>query len=127
MLGAHIVLKRCSNVISNSMLRAFGLRNPVPVMPLVEVIRGLRTDDATLQLTLQLCTAMKKETTLAVYIMPLIYVFRSRIEGDTLFGFIDYCSLQSSGLLHTSHSRLLTCSRSIQPVKIGLASSRIEF
>jgi len=35
--------------------------NPVPVMPLVEVIRGLRTDDATLELTLQLCRAMKKE------------------------------------------------------------------
>jgi len=35
--------------------------NPVPVMPLVEVIRGLRTDDATLALTLQLCVDMKKE------------------------------------------------------------------
>lgn len=35
--------------------------NPVPVMPLVEVIRGLRTDDATLRQTLDLCTAMKKE------------------------------------------------------------------
>ena len=30
-------------------------------MPLVEVIRGLRTDDATLELTLQLCRAMKKD------------------------------------------------------------------
>jgi len=37
------------------------VRNPVPVMPLVEVIRGLRTDDATLELTLQLCRAMKKD------------------------------------------------------------------
>ena len=36
-------------------------RNPVPVMPLVEVIRGLRTDDGTLDTTLQLCRAMKKE------------------------------------------------------------------
>lgn len=35
--------------------------NPVPVMPLVEVIRGLRTDDATLAKTLSLCTSMKKE------------------------------------------------------------------
>ncbi|CAE7211630.1 hbdA [Symbiodinium sp. CCMP2592] len=35
--------------------------NPVPVMPLVEVIRGLRTDDETLDTTLQLCRAMKKE------------------------------------------------------------------
>ncbi|CAJ1462224.1 unnamed protein product, partial [Effrenium voratum] len=30
-------------------------------MPLVEVIRGLRTDEATLQSTLRLCRAMKKE------------------------------------------------------------------
>ena len=37
------------------------VRNPVPVMPLEEVIRGLRTDDATLELTLQLCRAMKKD------------------------------------------------------------------
>mmetsp|Transcript_87461 Transcript_87461/g.183044 ORF Transcript_87461/g.183044 Transcript_87461/m.183044 type:complete len:316 (+) Transcript_87461:98-1045(+) len=36
--------------------------NPVPVMPLVEVIRGLRTDDATHKQTLDLCAAMKKET-----------------------------------------------------------------
>lgn len=36
--------------------------NPVPVMPLVEVIRGLRTDGATLERTLALCAAMKKET-----------------------------------------------------------------
>lgn len=35
--------------------------NPVPVMKLVEVIRGLRTDDATHEATLQLCTAMKKD------------------------------------------------------------------
>jgi len=35
--------------------------NPVPVMPLVEVIRGLRTDNETLAKTLSLCTAMKKE------------------------------------------------------------------
>lgn len=35
--------------------------NPVPVMPLVEVIRGLRTDDETLATTLSLCSAMKKE------------------------------------------------------------------
>lgn len=35
--------------------------NPVPVMPLVEVIRGLRTSDATLELTLELCRKMKKE------------------------------------------------------------------
>jgi 3-hydroxybutyryl-CoA dehydrogenase len=35
--------------------------NPVPVMKLVEVIRGLRTDDATLRCTLELCTAMGKE------------------------------------------------------------------
>ena len=48
----------------------FDLRNPVPVMPLVEVIRGLRTDDATLQLTLQLCTAMKKEHCDQVLFMP---------------------------------------------------------
>jgi len=35
--------------------------NPVPVMKLVEVIRGLRTDDATLSTTLALCQAMKKD------------------------------------------------------------------
>jgi len=35
--------------------------NPVPVMPLVEVIRGLRTDEATLAATLDLVTAMKKQ------------------------------------------------------------------
>lgn len=35
--------------------------NPVPVMPLVEVIRGLRTDETTLATTLGLCVAMKKE------------------------------------------------------------------
>jgi len=35
--------------------------NPVPVMPLVEVIRGLRTSEETLSRTLALCTAMKKE------------------------------------------------------------------
>lgn len=36
--------------------------NPVPVMPLVEVIRGLRTDASTLDVTLELCRFMKKET-----------------------------------------------------------------
>jgi len=36
--------------------------NPVPVMPLVEVIRGLRTDDAAHSTTLALCAAMKKQT-----------------------------------------------------------------
>jgi len=36
--------------------------NPVPVMPLVEVIRGLRTDEETLSQTLSLCADMKKET-----------------------------------------------------------------
>lgn len=35
--------------------------NPVPVMPLVEVIRGLRTDSDTLARTLSLCASMKKE------------------------------------------------------------------
>lgn len=35
--------------------------NPVPVMPLVEVIRGLRTDEATLTATLDLVSAMKKQ------------------------------------------------------------------
>jgi len=37
--------------------------NPVPVMPLVEVIRGLRTDDETHTRTLHLCAAMKKQAT----------------------------------------------------------------
>lgn len=36
--------------------------NPVPVMPLVEVIRGLRTDDATHAKTLELCSMMGKES-----------------------------------------------------------------
>eukprot|EP00971_Amphidinium_carterae_P058854 1163569-Amphidinium_carterae.1 len=36
--------------------------NPVPVMPLVEVIKGLQTDDSTLEKTLRLCSLMKKET-----------------------------------------------------------------
>jgi len=35
--------------------------NPVPVMKLVEVIRGLRTSDDTLNLTLDLCKRMKKD------------------------------------------------------------------
>jgi len=35
--------------------------NPVPVMRLVEIICGLRTDEKTLEQTLSLCTAMKKE------------------------------------------------------------------
>lgn len=35
--------------------------NPVPVMKLVEVIKGLATSDETLQTTLELCKAMKKE------------------------------------------------------------------
>jgi len=37
--------------------------NPVPVMPLVEVIRGLQTDDSALARTLELCGAMKKDHT----------------------------------------------------------------
>jgi len=43
--------------------RAIGMHfmNPVPVMPLVEVIRGLRTDEETLARTLMLCKAMKKD------------------------------------------------------------------
>jgi 3-hydroxybutyryl-CoA dehydrogenase len=36
--------------------------NPVPVMPLVEVIRGLRTDDETHAKTLELCSMMGKES-----------------------------------------------------------------
>jgi 3-hydroxybutyryl-CoA dehydrogenase len=39
--------------------------NPVPVMKLVEVIRGLATSDETYQRTFQLATAMKKECTLS--------------------------------------------------------------
>ncbi|KAL9643123.1 hypothetical protein ABK040_003922 [Willaertia magna] len=39
--------------------------NPVPVMKLVEVIRGLQTDDLTLQKTLQLSEALGKTTTLS--------------------------------------------------------------
>ncbi len=35
--------------------------NPVPLMKLVEVIRGLATDEATLNTTLELCKAMGKE------------------------------------------------------------------
>jgi len=35
--------------------------NPVPVMPLVEVIRGLRTDDVTHAATLELCSRMGKD------------------------------------------------------------------
>jgi len=35
--------------------------NPVPIMPLVEVIRGLRTDDEAHAATLELCTRMGKE------------------------------------------------------------------
>jgi len=34
--------------------------NPVPIMKLVEVIRGLRTDDATTQVVVQLSEKMKK-------------------------------------------------------------------
>lgn len=39
--------------------------NPVPVMKLVEVIRGLQTSDATLEKTLALAAKMKKVTTLS--------------------------------------------------------------
>jgi 3-hydroxybutyryl-CoA dehydrogenase len=39
--------------------------NPVPVMKLVEVIRGLATSDETYNRTLQLASAMKKECTLS--------------------------------------------------------------
>ncbi|HCR70394.1 MAG TPA: 3-hydroxybutyryl-CoA dehydrogenase, partial [Anaerolineae bacterium] len=35
--------------------------NPVPVMKLVEVIKGLATSDETLATTLELCKAMNKE------------------------------------------------------------------
>lgn len=35
--------------------------NPVPLMKLVEVIKGLATDEATLNTTLELCNAMGKE------------------------------------------------------------------
>ena len=35
--------------------------NPVPLMKLVEVIKGLATDEATLSTTLELCNAMGKE------------------------------------------------------------------
>ncbi|GMV32914.1 MAG: 3-hydroxybutyryl-CoA dehydrogenase [Chloroflexi bacterium] len=35
--------------------------NPVPLMKLVEVIKGLATDDATLNATLELCKALGKE------------------------------------------------------------------
>merc|ERR1712178_52936 len=35
--------------------------NPVPVMPLVEVIRGLRTSDETHAKTIELCETMKKQ------------------------------------------------------------------
>jgi 3-hydroxybutyryl-CoA dehydrogenase len=34
--------------------------NPVPLMPLVEVIRGVDTESAALQVTLELCTALGK-------------------------------------------------------------------
>lgn len=37
--------------------------NPVPVMPLVEIIRGLQTSEETLQETKSLAKLMKKETT----------------------------------------------------------------
>ena len=56
-----------------------GLRNPVPVMPLVEVIRGLRTDDATLELTLELCRAMKKDR-----ISKYLQIPRVCIDCDTM-------------------------------------------
>jgi 3-hydroxybutyryl-CoA dehydrogenase len=39
--------------------------NPVPVMKLVEVIRGLQTSDATLEKTQALAAKMKKVTTLS--------------------------------------------------------------
>ncbi|CAK9116008.1 unnamed protein product [Durusdinium trenchii] len=55
------ITKLASNISRPERMIGMHFMNPVPVMPLVEVIRGLRTDDATLQLTLQLCTAMKKE------------------------------------------------------------------
>jgi 3-hydroxybutyryl-CoA dehydrogenase len=35
--------------------------NPVPVMPLVEVIRALQTSDATFQVTLKLCERLEKK------------------------------------------------------------------
>lgn len=69
-LSAEAVLASNTSSISITKLaasvarpeRVIGMHfmNPVPVMPLVEVIRGLRTDDFTLTRTLDLVTAMKK-------------------------------------------------------------------
>jgi len=55
------ITKLAANVRHPERVIGMHFMNPVPVMPLVEVIRGLRTDDETLARTLSLCTAMKKE------------------------------------------------------------------
>ncbi|CAJ1351471.1 unnamed protein product [Effrenium voratum] len=55
------ITKLASQVSRPERVIGMHFMNPVPVMPLVEVIRGLRTDEATLQSTLRLCRAMKKE------------------------------------------------------------------
>ena len=61
------------------------LRNPVPVMPLVEVIRGLRTDDATLELTLQLCRAMKKDRREWLVLLGSLRSFLGGPQGNLCF------------------------------------------
>jgi len=55
------ITKMCSGIDRPERFIGMHFMNPVPVMPLVEVIRGLRTDEATLTATLDLCTSMKKQ------------------------------------------------------------------
>lgn len=55
------ITKLASNVEHPERFIGMHFMNPVPVMKLVEVIRGLRTTDATLECTLALCAAMGKE------------------------------------------------------------------
>lgn len=55
------ITKLAANVQRPERVIGMHFMNPVPVMPLVEVIRGLRTDDETLSRTLSLCSAMRKE------------------------------------------------------------------
>lgn len=56
------ITKLCAGLERPERFIGMHFMNPVPVMPLVEVIRGLRTDDDTHVQTLALCAAMGKET-----------------------------------------------------------------
>lgn len=70
-VGPNVILASNTSSISITQLAALTRRperfigmhfmNPVPVMPLVEVIRGLATSDATFETTMALCQRLEKK------------------------------------------------------------------